>query len=54
MWWSLVLAYQLAVRRRCHGRTTGVFQNMVDKAIIIENKIKEVEKNGKRTILFSR
>jgi hypothetical protein len=28
------------------------FQRMVDKAIIIENKIKEMEKNGKRKMLF--
>jgi hypothetical protein len=25
---------------------------MVDKAIIVENKIKEMEKNGKRKMLF--
>jgi hypothetical protein len=25
MWWSLVLAYQPAVRGRCDGRTTGMF-----------------------------
>jgi translation initiation factor RLI1 len=29
------------------------FQNMVDKAIIVENKIKEMEKNGKRKTSFS-
>jgi hypothetical protein len=29
------------------------FQKMVDKAIIIENKIKEIEKNGKRKTSFS-
>jgi hypothetical protein len=28
------------------------FQKMVDKAIIVENKIKEMEKNDKRKILF--
>jgi hypothetical protein len=28
------------------------FQRMVDKAIIIENKIKEMEKNGKRKMSF--
>jgi predicted GIY-YIG superfamily endonuclease len=28
------------------------FQRMVDKAIIIENKIKEMEKNSKRKLLF--
>jgi hypothetical protein len=28
------------------------FQKMVDKAIIIENKIKEMEKNGKRKMSF--
>jgi hypothetical protein len=27
---------------------------MVDKAIAIENKIKEMEKDGKRKVLFSR
>jgi hypothetical protein len=27
---------------------------MVDKAIIIENKIKEMEKDGKRKVSFSR
>jgi hypothetical protein len=30
------------------------FRRMVDKAIIVENKIKEMEKNGKRKMLFSR
>jgi hypothetical protein len=29
------------------------FQHMVDKAIVIENKIKEVENNGKRKVSFS-
>jgi hypothetical protein len=29
------------------------FQHMVDKAIVIENKIKEMEKNGKRKVPFS-
>jgi hypothetical protein len=29
------------------------FQKMADKAIIVENKIKEMEKNGKRKISFS-
>jgi hypothetical protein len=29
------------------------FQKMVDKAIIVENKIKEMEKNGKRKAAFS-
>jgi hypothetical protein len=28
------------------------FQRMVDKAIIIENKIKKMEKNGKRKMSF--
>jgi hypothetical protein len=28
------------------------FQRMVDKAIIVENKIKEMEKNGKRKMPF--
>jgi hypothetical protein len=28
------------------------FQHMVDKALVIENKIKEVEKDGKRKSLF--
>jgi hypothetical protein len=28
------------------------FQHMVDKAIVIENKIKEMEKNGKRKVSF--
>jgi hypothetical protein len=28
------------------------FQHMVDKAIVIENKIKEVEKDGKRKVPF--
>jgi hypothetical protein len=30
----------------------GDFQRMVDKAIIVENKIKEMEKNGKRKMSF--
>jgi hypothetical protein len=30
------------------------FQRMVNKAIIIENKIKEIEKNGKRKLSFPR
>jgi hypothetical protein len=30
------------------------FQHMVDKAIVIENKIKEMEKDGKRKVSFSR
>jgi hypothetical protein len=30
------------------------FQHMVDKAIVIENKIKEMEKHGKRKVSFSR
>jgi hypothetical protein len=29
------------------------FQKMVDKAIIVENKFKEIEKNGKRKTSFS-
>jgi translation initiation factor RLI1 len=29
------------------------FQKMVDNAIIVENKIKEMEKNGKRKSSFS-
>jgi hypothetical protein len=29
------------------------FQKMVDKAIIVENKIKEMDKNGKRKTSFS-
>jgi hypothetical protein len=29
------------------------FQHMVDKAIVIENKIKEMEKDGKRKVPFS-
>jgi hypothetical protein len=28
------------------------FQHMVDKAIVIENKIKEMEKDGKRKLAF--
>jgi hypothetical protein len=28
------------------------FQHMVDKAIVIENKIKEIEKDGKRKVSF--
>jgi hypothetical protein len=28
------------------------FQHMVDKAIVIENKIKEMEKDGKRKMSF--
>jgi hypothetical protein len=28
------------------------FQHMVDKAIVIENKIKEMEKDGKRKVSF--
>jgi hypothetical protein len=28
------------------------FQHMVDKAIVIENKIKEMEKDGKRKVPF--
>jgi hypothetical protein len=30
------------------------FQHMVDKAVVIENKIKEMEKDGKRKVSFSR
>jgi hypothetical protein len=30
------------------------FQHMVDKAIVIENKLKEMEKDGKRKVSFSR
>jgi hypothetical protein len=29
------------------------FQHMVDKAIVIESKIKEMEKDGKRKVTFS-
>jgi hypothetical protein len=29
------------------------FQHMVDKTIVIENKIKEMEKDGKRKVSFS-
>jgi hypothetical protein len=29
------------------------FQHMVDKAIVIENKLKEMEKDGKRKVSFS-
>ena len=29
------------------------FQHMVDKAIIVENKLREMEKDGKRKVLFS-
>jgi hypothetical protein len=29
------------------------FQHMVDKAIVIENKIREMEKDGKRKVSFS-
>jgi hypothetical protein len=29
------------------------FQHMVDKAIVIENKIREMEKEGKRKVPFS-
>jgi hypothetical protein len=29
------------------------FQHMVDKAIVIESKIKEMEKDGKRKVSFS-
>jgi hypothetical protein len=31
----------------------AVFQHMVDKAIVNENKIREMEKYGKRKVLFS-
>jgi hypothetical protein len=31
----------------------AVFQHMVDKAVVIENKIKEMEKDGKRKVSFS-
>jgi hypothetical protein len=30
------------------------FQHMIDKAIVIENKIREMEKDGKRKVTFSR
>jgi hypothetical protein len=30
------------------------FQHMVDKAIVVENKIREMEKHGKRKVPFSR
>jgi hypothetical protein len=29
------------------------FQHMVDKAIVIENKIREMEKDGKKEVPFS-
>jgi hypothetical protein len=29
------------------------FQHMVDKAIVIENKIKKIEKDGRRKVSFS-
>ena len=29
------------------------FQHMVDKAIVVENKIREMEKDGKRKVPFS-
>jgi hypothetical protein len=29
------------------------FQHMVDKAVVIENKIKEIEKDGRRKVSFS-
>jgi hypothetical protein len=29
------------------------FQHVVDKAIVVENKIKEMEKDGKRKVSFS-
>jgi hypothetical protein len=29
------------------------FQHMVDKAIVVENKIREMEKDGKRKVSFS-
>jgi hypothetical protein len=29
------------------------FQHMVEKAIVIENKIREIEKDGKRKVSFS-
>jgi hypothetical protein len=29
------------------------FQHMVDKAVVIENKIKKMEKDGKRNVSFS-
>jgi hypothetical protein len=29
------------------------FQHMVDKAIVVVNKIKEIEKDGKRKVSFS-
>jgi hypothetical protein len=31
----------------------GDFQHMVDKAIVLENKIKKIEKDGKRKVSFS-
>jgi hypothetical protein len=36
------------------NRDYADFQHMVDKAIVIENKIKEMEKGGKRKVSFSR
>jgi hypothetical protein len=30
------------------------FQHMVNKAIVVENKIREMEKDGKRKVSFSR
>jgi hypothetical protein len=30
------------------------FQHMVDKAIVVENKIREMQKDGKRKVPFSR
>jgi hypothetical protein len=36
------------------NRDYADFQHMVDKAIVIENKIKEMEKGGKRKVSFSK
>jgi translation initiation factor RLI1 len=36
-----------------HNTDYEDFQKMVDKAIIVENKIKEMKKNGKRKTSFS-
>jgi hypothetical protein len=30
------------------------FQHVVDKVIVVENKIKEMEKDGKRKVSFSK
>jgi hypothetical protein len=39
--------------RTCSWKGYVNFQDMIDKAIVIESKLKEIEKDGKRKMSFS-